>query len=409
MVTTEGVRLRASDPVPPTSPIFDGAAVKLEAARGETLGVVVYNRKHDTITIEGELPARLYAAQRAVAKRGSTSLYGGGRGPGAYPDMLREGTPTASDSYVEIDVPRSATAGAHGLTLHVGDKPIAVTVNVHDVTLPELAPRVWAYYDPRELAWAHLGNGTHAAPSPEEKACIAMFRRYGVMLSPDLPLAAWPARRELLAGFPFIPVKLDTEHVTDDVKGWIDATKGTGQLPFAIPIDEPRKPDAIAKVKALAQQVHDAGGGPSTFLYAVTADPSAELANLVDLFITLAPRPSARTRLHAGRTTARHREQALWCSMRLRPGRAAGDGSRGSRTFPSGTCGTRSTGTTATIAKVRRYQGARSTLAPMRRASTTARITETSTVCSRSPETRRRHVYRHCASPRSVEACRTAR
>ncbi|HUS33518.1 MAG TPA: hypothetical protein VMZ53_33680 [Kofleriaceae bacterium] len=292
-ITTDGVRLRPTDAIPRSSPIFDGNRVTLEAARGETVGFLVYQRTApQPVTLTGELlPAKLYAVEPAVAKRGSTALYSGGRGVGAYPDILRESSsPATNPAYVELAVPRDAKPGAHAAQLAVGDKHYDVTVNVHDVALPDLPPRVWAYYDPRELQWAKLGAGTHDAPSPEERACIATFRRYGVLLSPDLPLSAWPARRELLAGFPFIPVKLDKDHVADDVRGWIAATKDSGQLPFTIPIDEPRKPDARAKVKALSQQVRDAGGGPSTFLYAVTAEPHAEMGDAIDLYITLQPK-----------------------------------------------------------------------------------------------------------------------
>jgi hypothetical protein len=291
MITTDGVRLRATDPVPATSLIFDGKRVTLSAARGETVGFLVYQRALQPMSLDGDIPAKLYTVERAVAKRGSTALYGGGRGAGEYPDVLREwSVPASNPSYVELAIPRDAKPGPHAMTLGIGAQKLDVTITVHDVTLPELSPRVWAYYDPRELVWAQLGSGSHDAPSASERACIAMFRRYGVMLSPDLPLAAWPARRELLAGFPFIPVKLDKDHVADDVKGWIAATKDSGQLPFAIPIDEPRKPEARAKVKALSQQVRDAGGGPTTFLYAVTAEPHAELGDAIDLYITLAPK-----------------------------------------------------------------------------------------------------------------------
>ncbi|HTL31497.1 MAG TPA: hypothetical protein VL326_00155 [Kofleriaceae bacterium] len=290
-ITTDGVHLRSTDPIPRTSPIFDGTRVTLEAARGETVGFLVYQRAPAPVKVDTALPATLYEVDRVTAKRGSTALYGGGRGAGSYPDVLRESTSsTTNPTYVELTVPPDAVVGERGATLFVGSRTIDVKLTVHDVTLPALSPRVWAYYDPRELVWAKLGNGTHDAPSAEEKSCIATFRRYGVMLSPDLSLSAWPARRELLAGFPFIPVKLDADHVTDDVRGWIAATKDSGQLPFTIPIDEPRKPDARAKVRALSQQVREAGGGPSTFLYAVTAEPHPELGDAIDLYITLTPK-----------------------------------------------------------------------------------------------------------------------
>jgi hypothetical protein len=290
-ITTDGVRLRTTDPVPKTSPIFDGTRVTLQAARGETVGFLVYQRTPQPVKLDTALPAKLYAVDPVIAKRGSTALYGGGRGAGTYPDVLRE-TPssTTNATYVELTIPPDAVVGERGATLSIGTQTIDVKLTVVDVTLPELTPRVWAYYDPRELSWAHLGAGTHDAPSAEERACIATFRRYGVMLSPDLPLSAWPARRELLAGFPFIPVKLDKDHVADEVHGWIAATKDSGQLPFTIPIDEPRKPDARAKVRALSHDVRDAGGGPTSFLYAVTAEPHPELGDAIDLYITLTPK-----------------------------------------------------------------------------------------------------------------------
>jgi hypothetical protein len=80
----------------------------------------------------------------------------------------------------------------------------------------------------------------------------------------------------------------DPGEATTDVRAWIDATRGTGKLPFAIPIDEPRKPDARAQVKRLSAAVRAAGGGPSTFLYAVTARPHPDLGD-IDLYITLEP------------------------------------------------------------------------------------------------------------------------
>src|SRR5439155_23678223 len=81
----------------------------------------------------------------------------------------------------------------------------------------------------------------------------------------------------------------DLGNPRDDVPAWMAATTATGQVPLAIPIDEP-KPADRAKVRALAQSVRDAGGGPGKFLYALTDEPRSEYADLVDLYIPLKPR-----------------------------------------------------------------------------------------------------------------------
>ena len=248
---------------------FDGQRVTLVAARGEVLRLLVFARDARL-----DLPGvRAYSVEHVRARRASTELYGGGAA-GEYPDVLAPAG-AGSPAYFEI----TADASARG-TLYAGARAIPVELTVAAVQLPALPPRVWAYYDPREL------GGTAEAPSAHELACIAEFRRHGVALSPDLPIAAWPARRRLLGDFPYVPVTL-SDRVADDVHAWIAATRGTGKLPFAIPIDEPRTAAARLKVRALAAAVRAAGGGPSTFLFAVTDEPHAEYGNLIDLYITL--------------------------------------------------------------------------------------------------------------------------
>jgi hypothetical protein len=118
-----------------------------------------------------------------------------------------------------------------------------------------------------------------------------MFRTYGVLLSPDVHLEDWPARRDLLAGLPGlvdVPVWIsdDPAQAAEQVKRWIAVFAGTGQVPFAIPIDEPRTPEARRRVRALAEVVRAAGGGPSTFRLAVTDEPRPEYGDLIDLYIS---------------------------------------------------------------------------------------------------------------------------
>lgn len=293
-IASESLRLRIGDPAPRTSPFFDGHTIDLVAARGETLAFQVLHRGGGTATLElaGEgIAVHGYAVEPAIVKRPSTpGLYGPTRGPGAYPDLLHpDPAPSTNPALFEIEVAREAAPGARRGTLHVDSRSVPVRLEIVDLVLAPPAAHVWAYYDPRELTWARLGAGSKDAPSEHEERCIATFARYGIVLSPDLTLAGYAARKQLLGDFPYVPVLLprDPVRAATEVQRWIEATKDSGKLPFAIPIDEPRNPEARARVKALSAAVRAAGAGPSTFLYAVTAKPHPDLGNNIDLYITL--------------------------------------------------------------------------------------------------------------------------
>ena len=288
------MRLRVGDPVPRTSPFFDGYTVDLVAARGETIAFQVLHRGGGTAALHlaGDgIAVQGFAVRPAHAKRASTrGLYGATHGRGVYPDVLEPAAePHTNPALFEVAVARDAAPGTRHGTLVVDGRTLPVRLAIREVTLAPPSAYVWAYYDPRELTWAKLGAGSKDAPSEHEQRCIATFARYGVVLSPDLTLAGYTARKELLGDFPFVPVLLsrDPARAGDEVRAWIEATRGTGKLPFAIPIDEPRRPDARAKVKALSAAVRAAGGGPNSFLYAVTAKPHPELGDNIDLYITL--------------------------------------------------------------------------------------------------------------------------
>jgi len=276
-------RLRSDEPLPRSSPYFDGTRVALALARGEVLGLEVWHRDGApvTLTIDGaRVEAFATVAYRVV--RPSTALYGGSRGAGRYPDgLVAAAAPTSDPAYLAITA--EGTPGDHAGTLTIGARAIPVTLAIAPVVLPPPPIAAWAYYDAHEL------GGVDEAPSDRERACIAMFRARGVLLSPDLPVAAWPARRALLAGSPLVPAVVadDPARIGDDVRAWIAATDGTGQLPFAIPIDEPHDARARERVRALGEAAHAAGAGPSRFLFAVTDDPRPEYAGAVDLLITL--------------------------------------------------------------------------------------------------------------------------
>lgn len=293
--------MRLEDPLPSSAPWFDGSRVELVAARGETVGFQVVDRAGGSVSLAiaaGHVQVRGYLVDAFVVRRASTALYGGSRGTGTYLDGL---TPTAgplmAPAYLEVVVDRDATPGSYSGELRVGTRPLPVTLTILPVTLPPLdRNRVWAYEDPRELAWQRElpsprqldRDPDRSVPSDQEQQCTAVFAARGVLLSPDLQLAWWPARRAQLADIRNVPVVIPTEPAAAAVavRGWIEALAGTAQVPFAIPIDEPRTPEARVQVRTLAAAVRAAGGGPSTFQYAVTDAPHADYGDLVDLYIS---------------------------------------------------------------------------------------------------------------------------
>jgi hypothetical protein len=182
--------------------------------------------------------------------------------------------PSTDPAYFEIEV--TASAGTYSGHLWQSGRTIPVALTVAPVELPPLPKRVWAYEDPKELA-----------DPAAERACIDMFARHGVWLGPDIKLADWPQRQALVADMPFVPVVIpdDPAAAGPVVAKWLDAFTGSQQVPFAIPVDEPHGEAARAKVKALADAVHAAGGGPGKLLLAVTADSTPSLG--ADLYISL--------------------------------------------------------------------------------------------------------------------------
>jgi hypothetical protein len=300
-VVGESTRIRLENPFPTRSPWFDGAKLSLFAARGETLGLQVLQREPQSVSLRFEdaaIHVRGFAVESFRAHHGSTAMYGGTQGAGTYPDalMLTE-APATNPAYLEIVVAREATPGVRTGELIVGERRFPATIEIAPATLPPLPPYVWAYGDPRELVWASspTGDPPRAKPSAAELACVETFRAHGVLLTPDVHLDWWPERKHLLAGLPDVPVNISNEPdvAREQVRRWIELTEGTGQVPFAIPIDEPRTPELRAKVKALAQAVRDAGGGPGRFHYAVTDVPREEYGDLVDLYIS--PNAAHRT------------------------------------------------------------------------------------------------------------------
>ena len=304
-IVGESYRAPRGEPLPAASPWFDGRRVELAGARGEVLAIQVLHSGAEavpsTLHVEGAT-VRGFDLEAAVVKRPSTSLYGGSRGAGVYLDTIVPSHPAdqpRGNAYFEIEVDRSAAPGVHSGELSVGSRRFPVSLTVSAVDLPPIDRTlwIWAYEDPREFAWSGFSASSLEAPAPVETRCIATFRSFGVMLSPDLPATAWAARKDLLEGFPFVPAVVpdDPATIAGAVRAWI-ANPSAAQIPFAIPIDEPRKPAARAHVRALAELARSAGAGTGKFLFAVTDEPHAEYGDLVDLFITLKPHLADRGR-----------------------------------------------------------------------------------------------------------------
>jgi hypothetical protein len=286
-IVGESTRLRITDPVPASSPWFDGARVAVVAARGEVIGLQVLHRGGGPVALAfphagGAVTVRGYAVDALEVARPSTDMYGGSHGAGRYADgLVPAAAPTTDPAYFEIEVARDAAPGPIAGELTVSGRALPVALTVAGVALPPLPIRVWAYGDPRELGWT----------GGDEAACVARFRAHGVLLSPDVKLEAWPAWRDRLLGVPGlgdVPVWIseDPSVAAEQVKQWIAIFAGTGQVPFAIPIDEPRTPARRAQVRALADAVRAAGGGPGRFHLAVTDDPHPEYGDAVDLYIS---------------------------------------------------------------------------------------------------------------------------
>jgi hypothetical protein len=283
-VVGESVKQRAGDPLPSSSPIFDGRVVRLRAARGEVLGVQVLRAAAEPLAVSLEIDGAAVRAWRVDdvhVTRPSTEMYGPSRGAGDYPDVLVAGQGGAvdagRDALFDVAVARDAAAGVHAGALRVGGDTFAVELDVAPVLLPPIDehPRVWAYYNPRELARARL----------DEAATAALFRADGVLASPELTPADADARAAQVRGARFVPVLLPSsrDEIVRDAKTWAAWAARTGQQPFAIPVDEPHSITAKLEARTIARWLHAAGGG---VWLAVTDAPEWLYGGDVDVFVS---------------------------------------------------------------------------------------------------------------------------
>ncbi|MCB9561106.1 MAG: hypothetical protein H6709_04375 [Kofleriaceae bacterium] len=303
-ITTETVRLRRGDPLPATSAIFDGERVHLRAARGETLGIAAWRRGAGEVTVTlvfdadgtgggaADVAVQGFAVGHDRVRRPSTRMYGPSGGAGWWPDRLDAAAAPRVDrvAFFDVAVAADAVPGARRGTLTVGDVAIPVELQIEPVTLAAVAdaPRVWGYYDAREVARAAGVAAGSAAALDAERGYAALARAHGMVASPELTLDSVAARRDLVRGLPWVPVLLPDEPAARDaaVRAWPAALAGTGQVAFAIPIDEPRRLWQKLAVRVLAAEVRAAGGGPGRLLFAVTDEPSFVYGDLVDVYLS---------------------------------------------------------------------------------------------------------------------------
>src|SRR4051812_29083514 len=96
-IVGESTRLRTTDPVPATSPWFDGTKVAIVAARGEHIGLQVLHRGGGPVDLTFRQPdgasrsadVRQFSVAQFEVHRPSTELYGGSHGAGWYADGLQ--------------------------------------------------------------------------------------------------------------------------------------------------------------------------------------------------------------------------------------------------------------------------------------------------------------------------------
>jgi len=296
-VVGESTKLRRGDRLPPASPFFDGQRVSLRAARGEILGVQVVREGGATVPVSLRIGGPgvdviAFAVEHLPVVRPSTSMYATSRGRGEYPDRLRPAAqPIATDraAFFDVAVAAGADAGERAGELVVGDQRWPVVLRIEPVELPSVAaaPRIWAYYDPREVA-----RDEGATPGTDEawrieQAYATLFRAHGVYASPELRIEDADRRLPLAIGVAYVPVVFPPE--PDDLREVIAFFErrlaGTGQRAFAIPVDEPRDTAARAEVRARAEAARAAGAGRHV-LYAVTDTPQDVYGDLIDIYIS---------------------------------------------------------------------------------------------------------------------------
>lgn len=278
-IVGDGEKLRRDDALPRTSPIFDGEVVRLRGARGETLGVQVlsHGKSRVALSLVG-LRVDAFRVRYLHVTEPSTAMYGPSRGAGWYPDPLEPArAPVDGDALFDVVIPDDATPGRHGGTLTVDGRLIPVELRVEPATV-KLEPFVWIWYRLDEM------------PAGQERAYHALARAHGAYFASDLRGADFEARRELMAGTRYWPVSLDDKDARAAADAWERTFAALPQVAFVTTVDEP----ATAEARAEARRMGEAIGKHPHLLRAVTAAPSPDFGDAIDVFISPASRPPHR-------------------------------------------------------------------------------------------------------------------
>jgi hypothetical protein len=298
-VVGDSVKVKAGEPLPRASALFDGKRLELRAARGETLGVQVLERHDSDSTLRLELPERIARVQAfelrtLEVREPSTAMYGESRGPGRYPDVLApvKGAVRAGErAFFDVAVLPDAPPGRYAGTLSLGNRSFPVSLRVERVRIDVAEqPLVWVFYLPRELARAH---GLADDDGPEEIALeeryVRLFREHGALLATHLGPERFAARQKFVHGVRFWPAAVDTTSdasIARDVRRWLELFQGSSVVPFTIPVDEPHTLPQKQRARHVADVIGQAGGKPPRFLRAVTDSVQPLYDGAIDLFFS---------------------------------------------------------------------------------------------------------------------------
>ncbi|MEO7092754.1 MAG: hypothetical protein ABI175_05855, partial [Polyangiales bacterium] len=155
-IVGESTRVRLEDPYPAQTPWLVNGTVEMVAARGERLGIQVLHRGPGSTSLtfaSPEIRVAGFDVESYPVSRASTEMYGGGR-TGTFADGLTPAQTVTTNPAV-FEVTANAPAGTYLGELAIGDRKLPARIVVTAVELPPaFEDRVWAYEDPRELAWA---------------------------------------------------------------------------------------------------------------------------------------------------------------------------------------------------------------------------------------------------------------
>ena len=296
-VTGATAKVSADESPPSESAFFDGEELRLRAARGETLGLQVFVRETKTVSLS--VPPEVAAVQAfhvddVAVTEPSTAMYGESAGGGRYPDVLRPAESplrVEREAFFDVAVSPNATPGVHVGTLQVGKRRFPVRVSVEKVAIDlRHEPLVWVFYLPKEIARVHgLPEDDSPALIETEARYHELFRQHGAFLAADPTPDRFAPRERFVHDVSYWPVAVDDTSdasITEDTRTWLAIFADRPEIPFAIPVDEPRTLEQKRRARHVAQVMGNAGAGPGKLLRGVTSAVDPELGDAFDLYFS---------------------------------------------------------------------------------------------------------------------------